>query len=321
MAIRDQNSILAGPTDLQIGPGTMPFKCRFDARHRLPVPLVGTSLLFLLLSPWMCPAADNPLAIVGAGVQQSEDGAFVGGDYQFLPGDFVYFTFQIAGYKAKSNDQDNTRKISLAYEVTAEDEKGIPLVAPEKGIIDTTLSPEDKNWTPKRRASFLIPSFVAAGQFHVRVVVQDQLAKTGISRDFPFQIGGLKVNASPNITIENFGFLRNQNDRKSLSVPAFSPGDTVFGRFDIVGFHYASGNQYHVAYGLTVFRPDGKIFLHQPKAAELSDSSFYPAQFVPGNINITTPPNSIKGEYVLTLTVRDLIANQTYESKQAFSIE
>jgi hypothetical protein len=245
----------------------------------------------------------------------------VGRDYRFLPGDFIYFTFQIAGYKAKSNDQDDTRKISLAYEITAEDDKGVPLVAPEKGIIDTTLSPEDKNWTPKRRATFIIPSFVAAGEFHIRVVVHDQLANAEISHDFPFQIGGLEIHPSPTITVENFGFLRSQDDQKSLSVPAFSPGDTVFGRFDIVGFHYAPGNRYQIAYGLTVLRPDGKVFLNQPKAAELSEASFYPAQFVPGNINITTPPNSLKGEYVITLTVRDLIAHQTYESKQAFSIE
>lgn len=261
------------------------------------------------------------MAIVGAGVQQSEDGPFVGRDYQFLPGDFVYFTFQMAGYKVKTNDQDDTRKISLAYEITPEDEKGVPLTVPDKGVIETTLSPEDKNWTPKRRASFLLPSFVAAGQFHVRAVVKDQFAKAEISRDFTFQIGGLEIHPSPAITVENFGFLRNQNDQKPLSVPAFSPGDTVFGRFDIVGFQHAPGNQYHVAYGLTVLRPDGKTFLNQPKAAELSESSFYPAQFIPGNIKITTPPNSLKGEYVLTLAVRDLVSNQTFESKQAFSIE
>jgi hypothetical protein len=183
------------------------------------------------------------------------------------------------------------------------------------------LSPEDKNWTPKRRASFLLPSFVAAGKFQIRAVVKDQLAASEISRDFPFQIGGLAIQPSPTVTIENFGFLRTPNDQKSLAVPAFSPGDTVFGRFDIVGFHYAPGNQYHVAYGLTVLRPNGKTFLSQPNAAELSESSFYPAQFIPGTIRITTPPNSAKGEYVLTLTVRDLISNQTFESKQAFSIE
>lgn len=321
MVFPNQHFILAGSSSRRIRHLFGPFRYGFDARHRSHVPLVGTSLLFLLLSPWICPAADNTLAIVGAGVQQSEDGPFVGHDYQFLPGDFVYFTFQIAGYKAKSNDQDDSRKISLVYEITPEDEKSVPLIATDKGIIDSTLSPEDKNWTPKRRASFVIPSFVAAGQFHVHVLVKDLLAKTEISRDFPFQIGGLKIQPSGSITIENFGFLRSQNDQKSLSVPAFSPGDTVFGRFDIVGFRYAPGNRYHVAYGLTVLRPDGKPFLNQPKAAELNDAGFYPAQFMPGNINITTPPDSMKGEYVLTLTVRDLVANQMYESKQAFSIE
>lgn len=278
-------------------------------------------LLFLLCPIRMCSAKENNLAILAAGVQQMEDGPFVASDYLFLPGDLVYFTFQIAGYQAKSNEQDESRKISLVYELRPEDGKGVPLTAPDKGTIETTLNPEDKNWTPKRRASFLIPSFVAAGQFHIHVVVRDLFAATEQSRDFPFQIGGVQVQPSSTITIENFGFLRSPNDKQPLQIPAFSAGDTIFGSFEIVGFQYGQGNQYHVAYGLTVVRPDGKPFLDEPKAAEVREAGFYPAQFVPGTINVTTPADSLKGAYVLTLTVRDLVSNQTFETKQVFSIE
>jgi len=298
-----------------------PARYDFDARHPPLVSVMAASLLFLLCPPSMCSAKESNLAILAAGVQQTEDGPFVASDYQFLPGDFVYFTFQIAGYQAKSNEQDESRKISLVYDLMPEDGKGVPLTAPDKGTIETTLNPEDKNWTPKRRASFLIPSFVAAGQFHIRVVLKDLVAATEQSRDFPFQIGGVQVQPSPTVTIENFGFLRSPNDKQPLQVPAFSPGDTIFGRFDIVGFQYAPENQYHVAYGLTVVRPDGKPFLDEPKAAEVREAGFYPAQFVPGTINVTTPADSLKGSYVLTLTVRDLVSNQTFVTKQVFSIE
>ena len=307
---------------------------RFDARRQVLVPLVAASIVFLIApangygrsrllahTQAEAPAPHSALAILGAGVQSSEDGPFVSKDYQFFPGDFVYFTFQVAGYKAKSNDQDETRKIALSWDVTPEDANGLPLTKADKGTVDTTLNPEDKNWTPKRRTSFLIPSFVGAATFHIHVQVKDSIAGTGTSADFPFQIGGVKINPSPTITVENFGFLRKQNDRQALQVAAFSPGDTVFGRFDIVGFHYGPGNRYHVAYGLTVHRPDGKVFLDQPKAAQVQEASFYPAQFVPGNITVTTPPNTAKGEYILTLTVRDLVSNQSFETKQIFSIE
>lgn len=291
-----------------------------DARRQAFVAVVAALAVFLM-TPTMTAAFDNTLAILASGVQQSEDGPFVSTEYQFLPGDFVYFTFQVSGYKFKANDQDETRKIALSWEVTPEDANGTPLTKADKGTIDTALNPEDKNWTPKRRCTFLIPSFVAAGKFHIHVEVKDSIAGTSTSADFPFQIGGIKISPSPTITVENFAFLRKQNDQQALQVPAFSPGDTVFGRFDIVGFQYGPGNQYHVAYGLTVVRPDGKMFLDQPKAAQVQEASFYAAQFVPGTINVITPPNSLKGQYVLTLTVRDLVSNQSYETKQAFSIE
>ncbi|HMJ62334.1 MAG TPA: hypothetical protein VK493_11250, partial [Bryobacteraceae bacterium] len=83
----------------------------------------------------------------------------------------------------------------------------------------------------------------------------------------------------------------------------------------------APDNRYHLTYGLTVFGPDGKAFIEQPNAAELGAGSFYPAQFVPGNINLTTTRTSEKGAYVIVLTVRDLVANRTYQTKRSFSLE
>ncbi|MBV9499929.1 MAG: hypothetical protein JO138_11195 [Acidobacteriaceae bacterium] len=284
-------------------------------------PTTAVCLTALLLSYCLCRAAEASLAIIDAGVQQSDDAPFVSTEYHFLPGDFVYFTFQVAGFRIKSDDSTETKQISLEYEVIPEDAKGVPLTAAEKGSIKDTLQPEDKNWTPKRRAHFLLPSFVAAGEYKLHVTVKDLIANTEVARDLPFLIGGVKIQPSPTITVENYHFYRREDDRQPLEVPAFSPGDSVYARFDMVGYKLGPDNGYHLGYGISVSRPDGKPFINQANAAELQASSFYPAQFVPGNINLTTPRNALRGEYVLVLTVRDLNSNQTYESKQAFSIE
>ena len=278
-------------------------------------------LLFLLFLPKVSPAAESSLAIIGAGIEQSEDAPFVPTDYQFLPGDYLYFTFQIAGFGVKSQNQDEVRKISLSYEVQPEDSAGIALCAPKSGTIETELNPEDKNWIPKRRLSFLIPSFVAAGEFRVHVNVRDLFAKAGASKDFPFRIGGVHIQPSGAITAENFRFLRNENDREALQVPAYSPGDTVYLRFDMVGYKVGPKNEYHLAYGLIVLGPDGKPYIRNPEAAELETGSFYPAQFVPGTANLTTSADAAHGEYTVVLTVRDLISNQSFEIRQAFTIE
>ena len=285
----------------------------FSGRLLFPV------LTLFALTP--CRADEPSLAIVQAGVQSSDDAPFASPAYQFFPGDFLFFTFDVAGFTIKSNPDNDTRRISLKYTITPEDSNSVALAPPATGAIQTELNPEDKNWTPKRRANFHLPSFVAGGEYHVHVVVEDQFAKTQIAKDYPFRIGGIHIQSSPSLTVENFRFFRNADDRQSLEVPAYSPGDKIYAKFDMVGYKIGQSNQYHVAYGLLVTRPDGKPFIQQPNAADLTDSSFYPAQFVPGVLELTTPANSERGAYIIVLSIHDLVGNQTYEIKQSFSIE
>lgn len=259
--------------------------------------------------------------MVDAGVQASEDAPFVAADYHFLPGDYVYFTFQIAGFKIKSEERDEVHRIALSFEIAPQDSKGLALAPAETDRILTDLSPEDKNWLPKRRVSFLLPSFIAAGEYRIHVTVNDIFGKAAAAADFPFQVGGAKIEPSPALIVENFEFLRNENDRQPLKVAAFSPGDTVHARFNMVGYKLGPKNAHELSYGLTVLRPNGKPFFQEPKAAQLQSDSFYPAQFLPGTIDLTTTPDTPRGEYVIVLTVRDLIGNQSYETRQAFSVE
>jgi hypothetical protein len=198
---------------------------------------------------------------------------------------------------------------------------GVALTEPNSGTVHVELNPEDKNWMPKRRVSFFLPSFVAAGEFRIHVAVKDLFGNRQASKDVPFRIGGVKIQPSSTITVQDFRFLRKEGDRVPLEVPAYRPGDTVYTSFEMAGYKIGPRNQYHVAYGLTVLRPDGKPFVQQPNAAEFEKSSFYAAQFVPGNFSVTTSADTARGEYILILTVRDVLANQTYQIKESFSIE
>jgi hypothetical protein len=294
---------------------------RLDAGRYPLVALVAFGALLFLVEKPVSGADEKPLAVLDAGIEPSEDAPFVSGDYRFFPGDYVYFRFQVAGFAVKPAEKTEVRKISLSYEITPEDAHDVALTPPVSGNIDAELNPEDKNWTPKRRVSFLLPSFVAVGMLHLHVIVKDLVANSDTARDFPFRMGGVEIVPSPVITVENFRFFRKEDDRESLEVAAYSPGDTVYARFDMAGYALAPENTYRLAYGLIVYRPDGKPFLTQPAAAELMAGSFYPAQFVPGNINLTTSRDSARGEYTILLTVRDLVANRSYQVKRAFSLE
>jgi hypothetical protein len=281
--------------------------------------LILTFALLLLASAAF--SAERSPQVVDASVSASEDGPRVASDFAFLPGDYIYFSFRIAGFTIKSEDRDEVQKISLSYQVTPRDATGVPLSEAISGNIVTDLSPEDKDWLPKRRVSFLLPSFVASGEYRLHVVVKDAFGDASTSADFSFRIGGAKIEPSPVLTVENFEFLRREGDRDALTVAAYSPGDTVSARFALVGYKLGAGNAYHLTYGLVVLRPNGKPFFQEPKAADLASDSFYPAPFLPGTLNLTTTPDTARGEYVIVLTVRDLIGDQTYETRHAFSIE
>jgi hypothetical protein len=297
----------------------------FPRRRVAGLPIAGlvvAALLTFLSGAGKVYAGEPALAILDAGPESSEDAPFVSNDYRFYPGDYLYFRFHVTGFAIQTDEKTEVRKISLTYEITPQDANGVPLTAAVSGDIKDELNPEDKNWTPKRRASFLLPSFVASGQFRIHLLVKDLIGKTETERNFPFRMGGVTIIPSPSVTVENFRFFRKEDDQESLDVPAYAPGDTVYARFDMAGYQTSTpDNQYHLTYGLTVFGPDGKPFVDQPNAAELSTGGFYPAQFVPGNINLTTTRTSAKGGYVIVLTVHDLVANRTYQTKRSFTLE
>jgi hypothetical protein len=265
--------------------------------------------------------AESSLAIVQAGVQSSEDAPFVTTDYRFQPGEYVYFTFDVSGFGIHTDSDTKARRISLSYEVVPEDLSGRPLTKPDAGTIAVELAPEDKNWTPKKRAAFLVPSGLAAGKFQIHVSVRDAIAKVEAEKNIPFRVGGISIQPTDSVSVEHFQFFRKEGDRDPLELPAYSAGDTVYMTFDMVGFKLGPGNQYRLTYGITVLRPDGKIFLQQPNAAEIEESGFYPAQFVPADFQVKTPSRAERGQYSVLLSIHDLVANQRYETKQAFTIE
>lgn len=264
---------------------------------------------------------DRSLSVVNAGVSDAEDSPFVSRGYRFLPGDFVYLTFQISGFAFKANEEQDTRAISLAYNVALKDSRGRALAIPVMGEVKTVLNPQDKNWLPKRRASFLIPPHVPAGEYRVHIQVKDLLSGKEAEADAPVEIGGEAVTPTNEIAVQRFGFFREEDGRKPLDVPAFQPGDTVYARFTIAGFTTGNGNAYDVAYGVKVVGPDGKTFIEDPSVARLRDASFYPAQFLPGDIKITTKASSMRGVYTLILTVHDLLSGATSDSRQTFTLE
>lgn len=265
-------------------------------------------------------ASDPALAVVNAGVAQEDNGAFAAGDYRFQPGDPLYVVFEIAGFQVKTDEEKDTRSISLTWEVTVMDRDNVPLAPAQNGEIKTGLSSEDKKWLPKRRAEFSLPELISAGEYRVHIVTKDLLSNTEAVKDIPFLIGGRTVEPSQTVGAQRIQFSREEGGPQ-LELPAYRPGDAIFLSFDITGFSETPEHEYRVSYRFDVLSPDGKMFVHQPQPVEVSARSFYPARFVPVNFAITTPGGSARGAYTVVLTITDEVANRTSNAKCTFTLE
>lgn len=261
------------------------------------------------------------LAVTNTVVQRSEDGNPITPSFKFLPGEFVYFTFQIAGFAKTAATETQPGKLALSYNIALLDEADKALAPAVEDKVNVELNAEDKDWTPKRRASFQLPSFVASGTYRVHVTVTDEIGKGQTTADVPFQIGGTAVPPSAPLGVQNFGFFRGANDREPLEVAAYQAGDNIFARFQIVGFKKGDENRYQLTYKVAVLRPDGKPFLRDSPDVELDGKSFYPAPYLPAEIDLTTGKDSAKGQYRLVVTVHDRVSQATATYPAVFTIE
>src|SRR5689334_14110336 len=103
--------------------------------RRFPLLLFALALLH---------AAPSPFSILKPVLSDMEDGPAVPPSFTFVPGQFIFLSYEITGYKV-SDEQ----KIHLSYKTDAFDPKGVRLVETDANVLDATLAEEDKNWKPK----------------------------------------------------------------------------------------------------------------------------------------------------------------------------
>jgi hypothetical protein len=278
---------------------------------------VLAACLLIALAPVVCSgAAPAPLALVKPTLHQYEDGPTLPEDFLFGPGETVFLSFQIGGYKVSPDSS-----IHLACRIEAVDPAGVPLAEVFQREITAELTPEDKDWMPIVRHSVPTPPLGDPGTCRILVLVKDLLAGTETKAEIPFRLGGRQVAPSDTLAVRNFRFLRSEEDREPLPAAAYRPGDTLWARFEIRGYKYGPNNAVHVEYGLAVLGPSGKTLYTEPRAALEQTSSFYPKRYLPGSLSLNLQPNAKPGEYTIVLSVRDEIGKQVFEIRQPFRIQ
>jgi hypothetical protein len=272
--------------------------------------------LALLFGMALSAGAAGPLAIVSTAVEQSEGGSPLPESFEHIPGEVLFFSFQIQGYQVSAD-----QKIKLRYKLEAFDPAGVRIMPAAEVPIEAELAPQDKEWKPKVRRDIPIPPLGPSGKYRIAVEVTDELAKTSASKDVTVLVRGREVAPSDMLVIRNFRFYGSEEASEPLPKAAYRPGEAVWARFDITGYKFGPGNKVDVSYGIAVLNADGKQLWAQAEAAVERSESFYPKSYVPGSMSLSLQPNIRPGPYTLVVTARDAIGGQAFEAKETFTVE
>jgi hypothetical protein len=209
----------------------------------------------------------------------------------------------------------------VTYSVQAFDSKGVALDEIYKNEMKAELTSNDKEWMPKISTTIAIPPLAASGEYKIVVKVEDMIAKTSTELAVPFRVRGKDVAPSEVLTIRNFQYFRNEDDRHPLEKAVYHAGDGVVAKFDITGFHYGERNKIDVSYVTSVVSSSGKVIWTQPEPAADRSESFYPKRFVPADMSITLQSNFRPGEYAIMVRVKDAVGDQNFEMQYPFVVE
>ncbi len=279
--------------------------------------LAALAFLALSLPTARVAAAPPKLTIERLAMHQFEDGPVLDASHTFLPGETVFISCRIAGYTRPKEEE----RVKLTWELKAVDPAGIPFEPPRTGEIEAAVLPQDKDWLPKVVATALIPPFAASGSYKIAIQIKEPASGGEVSGEAVLNVVGRAVEPSETLLARNFHFYKGEQDRQPLSTPVYHAGEMLWARFDITGFKFGEKNRFSVEYGLAVLRETGEQVFAQPEAASDSNESFYPQRFVPGALSLSVDPAVPKAPYILQVTIRDKVGDQTYVLKEPFRVE
>jgi hypothetical protein len=258
------------------------------------------------------------VAIPEAFLHQYEDGPPF--NQPFAPGEQVHLSFKIGGYK---KTDEETPRVKMGWSVEVRDAKGVPVVEPKSEVIDAPLASQDKDWMPRKRHEFFVPPYAESGVYKVTISVRDELGATSATRELTVNVRSSQpaVEPSDKLVARNFRFLRSDDEGPPVVPAAYRQGDSVWARFEMVGFRHGERNRLDVSYGLEVLKADGSRIYAQPDAASDRDSTFYPKRFVQGVLSLVLQKDTPTGEYTIVLRLRDDVGKQAAESRHVFRVE
>jgi hypothetical protein len=229
-------------------------------------------------------------------------------------GETCYFTFKVSGFRT-----DAKHNMQLEYRVQFLDPKGVPVVEDFSDKMEATLSAQDANWLPKLAWERIVPPFAPAGDYQLKVHVEDKIGKTTADFETTFKVRGESINPGDKLVVQQFIFSDTENGRQKND-DVYHQGTVLWARFKLTGYKIED-KSYFVEADLAILDSSGQPLYTNPNAAVEKNRMFYPPHVLSTNFNLDVSKSVRPGEYTLRLDIRDKIGNQTASYESKFHVE
>ncbi len=265
----------------------------------------------LLLAAMTLPLAAQKLSVVEAFFEDPD--RRVVRNLTLNAGETCYLSFRVSGFRV-----DTKQKVELEYHVQFLDPNGVPVVEDFGDKIEATLSVQDKDWMPKIDWQRVVPSFAPAGEYKIKIRVEDKIAKADTSWETTFKVRGETIDASDKVKVTQFIFSDTENGRQKMD-DVYHQGSTLWARFKLTGFKIVD-KSYWVEQDLLILDAGGKELFRNPTVVE-KNRAFYPPKFLSTSFNLDVSKGVRPGEYTLRLEIRDKTGEQSTVFDQKFSVQ
>lgn len=273
------------------------------------------AILLLAVLPALAAAAPT-FAVTKPVLAQSDGGDGLPAEFKHIAGETIFFSCNLSGFTKSPEEQ-----INLTYSVQAFDPKGVPVAEIYKGEAKEEVGPQDKNWEPKVETQIVLPDLLLPGTYKILVKAEDLLAKTSAELSVPFTVTGLNVTPNATLVAKNFRWYHTEEEEKPMSQPVYHAGDTMFMKFDMVGYKYGEGNKVDVSFVPSLVLETGKVIWTQPDPAVEQSESFYPKPYITGEFGISLNKDFKPGTYTMAVAIKDAIGKQNYQGTFKFTVQ
>ena len=227
-------------------------------------------------------------------------------------GEEVSLSFRVEGFRRlplESQDELKKDRVSLRYQIELGDPQGVLVTPVGQGDVETTLGPQDAEWRPKINWSARVPFSAPGGKYRVRIRVNDRIANQESAKDVSFGVRAEPVPATDHLQVVQLEYSSDESGPWD-SERTFSPTESIWVRYKIVGSGVSPEKQVWVEQDWTVRDEAGKVVVAQENAWVEKETSFYPPRFLSTvfNLNLKDPK---PGKYMLRIDLRDRIGEHT----------